>query len=163
MAFIAVLIGTIIGFGSSTIFMPPALFFVDFKNALILVAVLHISGNFGRVLFFKQSLDKKMLFLFGIPSVILTIAGALLVNYTNQNLLKLILGVFLLVFSLGSIINSKFKLKYSKENAVIGGILSGFLAGLIGTGGALRSAFLTSFNLKKEQVYRNSSRYSVSS
>jgi uncharacterized membrane protein YfcA len=32
---------------------------------------------------------------------------------------------------------------------LIGGSLSGFFAGLIGTGGALRGAFLTSFNLEK--------------
>ena len=32
-----------------------------------------------------------------------------------------------------------------------GGSLSGFLAGLIGTGGALRGAFLTAFGLPKEK------------
>jgi uncharacterized membrane protein YfcA len=37
----------------------------------------------------------------------------------------------------------------NKKNSFIGGSLSGFFAGLIGTGGALRGAFLTSFDLKK--------------
>ena len=148
-AFIAEIIGTIAGFGSSTIFLPLALFFVDFKTALILVAFFHIFGNLGRITFFRQGLDRRLLLIFGVPSVILTIFGALLVNYTPQDLLKLCLGIFLLIFSTISFIKPKFKFGASKKNAVIGGSVSGFLAGLIGTGGALRSAFLTSFNLQK--------------
>jgi hypothetical protein len=44
---------TIAGFGSSTIFLPLALFFVDFQTALILVAISHLFGNLGRINFFK--------------------------------------------------------------------------------------------------------------
>lgn len=150
LAFIAEIIGTIAGFGSSTIFLPLALFFVDFKTALILVAFFHIFGNLGRITFFRHGLDKKLILIFGVPSVILTVVGALLVNYTPQDILKLVLGIFLLVFSIFSILKPDFKFKSSNKNAVIGGGLSGFLAGLIGTGGALRGAFLTAFNLKKE-------------
>jgi len=150
-AFIAEIIGTIAGFGSSTIFLPLALFFVDFKTALILVAFLHIFGNLGRLTFFRHGLDKKLILIFGVPSVILTILGALVVNYTPQSMLKLLLGIFLLAFSLISLIKPQFKFNPSNKNAIIGGGLSGFLAGLIGTGGALRSAFLTAFNLKKER------------
>ncbi len=149
LAFISEVIGTIAGFGSSTIFLPLSLFFVDFKTALILVAFFHIFGNLGRITFFKHGLNKKLILIFGVPSVILTIVGALLVNYIPQNLLKLVLGIFLLIFSISSIVKPDFKFRSSNKNAVIGGALSGFLAGLIGTGGALRGAFLTAFNLEK--------------
>lgn len=149
-AFLAEVIGTIAGFGSSTLFLPLALFFVDFKTALILVAFFHISGNLGRISFFRQGLDKKLLLIFGIPSVLVTIIGALLVNYTPQELLKLILGMFLMVFSLTSIFKPNFTFKPSTKNAVIGGSISGFFAGLLGTGGAIRGAFLAAFNLPKK-------------
>jgi hypothetical protein len=46
----AELIGTMAGFGSSTIFLPVALFFVDFKTAIVLVAIFHLLGNTGRIL-----------------------------------------------------------------------------------------------------------------
>ena len=150
LAFVAEVIGTIAGFGSSTIFLPLALFFVDFKTALILVAFFHIFGNIVRITFFRHGFDKKLILIFGVPSVILTILGAILVNYTRQDILKLVLGIFLLIFSTAPLIKPGFKFKPSNKNAVIGGGLSGFLAGLIGTGGALRGAFLTAFNLKKE-------------
>src|SRR3989338_5592002 len=148
-AFIAEIVGTMIGFGSSTLFLPLALFFVDFKTALILVAFFHIFGNLGRITFFRHGLDKRLLLIFGVPSIILTILGALLVNYIPQDLLKLCLGIFLLIFAIVSFIKPSFKFRASKKNAVIGGSVSGFLAGLIGTGGALRSVFLTSFNTRK--------------
>ncbi|MBI2548228.1 sulfite exporter TauE/SafE family protein [Candidatus Woesearchaeota archaeon] len=149
-AFLAEIVGTLAGFGSSTIFLPLALFFVDFKTALILVAFFHIFGNLGRITFFRHGLDKKLILIFGVPSVLLTVLGALLVNYTPQEMLKLVLGVFLLIFSLVSLIKPGFIFNPSKRNAILGGALSGFLAGLIGTGGALRGAFLTAFSLKKE-------------
>ncbi|HLC36997.1 MAG TPA: sulfite exporter TauE/SafE family protein [archaeon] len=149
-AFLAEVIGTIAGFGSSTIFLPLALFFVDFKTALILAAFFHMSGNIGRLAFFRQGINKKLALLFGIPSVLLTLIGALSVNLIHQELLKLFLGIFLVLYSLSSLVNQKMNIKASKRNAVFGGALSGFLAGLIGTGGALRSTFLISFKLKKE-------------
>lgn len=149
LAFFSEIIGTTVGFGSSTIFLPLALFFVDFKTALVLVAFLHIFGNLGRVTFFRYGIDKKLLYAFGIPSVALTILGASLVNYIPQEALKTILGLFLLLFAIFSFVKPNLKFPANKANTVVGGGLSGFLAGLIGTGGALRGAFLTAFNLEK--------------
>ncbi len=148
-AFAAEVLGTVAGFGSSTIFLPLALFFVDFRTALVLVALFHIFGNLGRIAFFRHGLSKKMLMLFGVPSVVLTAIGALLVSYIHQDALKLVLGAFLLLFSLGSLARPGFNFRPTKENAVAGGAVSGFFAGLIGTGGALRAAFLNAFGLKK--------------
>jgi len=150
LAFLAEVIGTVVGFGSSTLLMPLALFFFDFKSALVLVAVFHLFGNIGRIIFFSHWLDKRLLLVFGLPSVALAVIGALLVNYTPQEVLKLILGLFLLSFSFISLLMPSLSIKQSVENSLLGGGLSGFLAGLIGTGGALRGAFLTSFKLKKD-------------
>ena len=44
-AFFSEVLGTMAGFGSSTVFLPIALFFFDFRTALILVAIFHMSGN----------------------------------------------------------------------------------------------------------------------
>ena len=92
-----------------------------------------------------------MLFIFGIPSVVLTLMGALLITYLPQEMLKGILGVFLIIYSIISLWKEDLKVRPSLFNSVIGGGLSGFLAGLIGTGGALRGAFLTAFGLPKEK------------
>lgn len=150
-AFFAEIVGTIAGFGSSTIFLPLALLFFDFKTALVLVAFFHIFGNIGRLSFFRHGLDKRLLLKFGLPSVVLTLIGALLVSYVSQDLLKGILGIFLAIYALLSLWKDNLQAKPTVFNAVLGGSLSGFLAGLIGTGGALRGAFLTAFKLPKER------------
>lgn len=148
-AFLAEVVGTIVGFGSSTIFLPLALLFIDFKTALVLVALLHIFGNLGRMTFFRHGLNKRLVILFGIPSVFLTIAGAMLVNYLSQDTCKLIFGIFLLCFSVLSLLKPKAKFPATTTSAIVGGGLSGFFAGLIGTGGVLRASFLVAFNLEK--------------
>ena len=140
-AFVAEVIGTMVGFGTSTIFLPLALFFIDFKAALILVAIFHLFGTFGRLTFFRQGIDKRLAIAFGIPSVLFTIIGALLVNFVPQELLKFVLGIFLFFFSINSIFWREPKLAQKNANAVLGGSASGFIVGLIGTGGAIRSAF----------------------
>lgn len=148
-ALLAEVVGTMAGFGSSTIFLPVTLFFYDFRTALVLVAIFHMSGNIGRIAFFRHGFDKKMLLRFGLPSVVLTLAGALLVQYISQPLLKFILGIFLIIYVILFLWKPELKAKPGIRNSLIGGGLSGFFAGLIGTGGALRGAFLSSFNLEK--------------
>ena len=155
-AFFSEVIGTTVGFGSSTIFLPFALFFVDFKTALVLVAIFHIFGNLSRITFFRYGLDKKILIQFGIISVLFTLIGALFVSYVPQNLFKAVLGIFLIIYSIILIWKENFKIKPIRTNTLIGGGLSGFFAGLIGTGGALRSSFLTSYGLSKEKYIATS-------
>lgn len=148
-SFGSVIIGTVAGFGSSTVLLPIALFFVDFKTAIILVAILHISGNISKVTIFKQGLNWRILAIFGIPSILLALLGANLIDIIPQDIMKLILGIFLIVFSATTFLKPSVKIPASKKNLVVGGSVSGFLAGLIGTGGALRASFLTGLNLEK--------------
>lgn len=135
--------------GLQLFFLPLALFFVDFKTALVLVAIAHISGNIGATAFFRHGLDKKLILVFGVPGVILTIIGAYFVVYIPQNILQIILGIFLLIFSIYSLLKPNFKVKAGNKNTIIGGSVSGFLQGLMGIGGPLRGAFLISYNLEK--------------
>ncbi len=148
-AFISIFVGTIAGFGTSTLFLPIALIFVDFKSALVLVAFTHLAGNSGAATFFRQGLDKKLILLFGVPSVILTVLGAYIVTYIPQNILTALLGIALLIFSIYSFKNPDFKVNATKINTILGGSLSGFLQGFMGVGGPLRGSFLISYGLDK--------------
>lgn len=150
------IIGTIAGFGSSTLFLPLALIFFDFKTALVMVAFAHIFGNLGRIGFFRHGFDKKLLISFTLPSIILTLLGAMLVTYLPQDFLKLALGIFLSVYSAVFLWKENIHFPKSTLTAIVGGGLSGFIAGLIGTGGALRGAFLGSFGLTKDKFIATS-------
>ncbi|MBI2449208.1 sulfite exporter TauE/SafE family protein [Candidatus Pacearchaeota archaeon] len=147
--FIAEIIGTITGFGSSTILIPIALFFFDLKTAIALVAFAHLFGNVIRLIVFKRDINKEMFIYFGIPSIVLTIVGATLLTIISADVLKIILGGVLVLYAAITLKNPII-LKQTKKVAVIGGSLSGFFAGLLGVGGAIRSTFLSSFRMSKE-------------
>jgi uncharacterized protein len=148
-AFVSEVIGAIAGFGSSTIFLPLALFFVDFQTALILVAISHLFGNLGRINFFRQGLDKKIITIFGIPSILFSFLGASIVGILSQDILKVILGLFLIIISTLFLVKPSLKVPSHRNIVITGGAISGLITGLVGTGGALRATFLTGFDLEK--------------
>jgi uncharacterized membrane protein YfcA len=148
-ALIAEIIGTMAGFGSSTIFLPLALLFVDFKTAIILVAIFHLFGNLSRIIFFRQGFDRRIIFQFGVPSVLLSLLGAFLIGALPQPALKLILGIFLVVTSVSFLAKPGLKVPANIETFIIGGSITGFITALVGTGGALRATLLQGFNIEK--------------
>lgn len=148
-ALLAEIIGTIGGFGSSVFFVPLGNFYFDFYSVLGLTAIFHLSSNLSKIFLFKKGLDKKLLINIGVPSVIFVIIGGYLSKIVNSNYLEIFLGIFLITFSLIFIIKSKLSFNPNKKNAIIGGSLSGFSAGLLGTGGAIRGLTMAAFNLEK--------------
>lgn len=149
LALVAEIVGTIGGFGSSVFFVPIGNFYFDFYSVLGMTAIFHLSSNLSKIWLFKKGLDKKLLFYIGLPSVIFVILGGFLSKWVNSGALEIVLGVFLVVFSLLFLIKSEIIVLPNKKNAIIGGTLSGFSAGLLGTGGAIRGLTMAAFNLEK--------------
>ena len=146
---VAEIIGTIGGFGSSVFFVPLGNFYFDFQSVLGLTAIFHLSSNLSKIFLFKKGLDKRLLLSIGIPSVIFVVIGGFLSKIFNSNFLEIFLSIFLIGFSLLFLIKSKLSISPNDKNAVVGGALSGFSAGLLGTGGAIRGLTMASFNLEK--------------
>jgi hypothetical protein len=134
---------------------------MDIKTAIFIVAFFHLFNNLFKIRMFWNKIDFKTFLLFGIPSIILAFTGAALISVMQLDIIKSILGGFLIIYSIYTLVNPKFALKKSKFQAVIGGSFSGLLAGLIGMGGAIRSAFLIAFNLPKEVYIATSAMIAV--
>lgn len=149
LALVAEIIGTIGGFGSSVFFVPISNFFFDFHSVLGLTAVFHLSSNMSKIVLFKKGLDKKLLLRIGLPAVIFVIVGGLLSKRINSGFLELILAIFLIGLSLLFLYKKELFISPNKRNAITGGVLSGFSAGLLGTGGAIRGLTMAAFNLEK--------------
>lgn len=150
LALVAEILGTIGGFGSSLFFVPIAGYFLDFHSVLGITALFHISSNLTKIYFFNKGVDWKLIIQIGIPSVIFVIAGAFLSNFLDTKLLEIILAIFLIALSTLFLIRQKLVVPPTKWNNISGGILSGFLAGLVGTGGSVRGIVLAAYNLKME-------------
>ncbi|MBI1306736.1 MAG: TSUP family transporter [Bacteroidetes bacterium] len=150
LALVAEIMGTVGGFGSSLFFVPMAGYFLDLHTVLGITALYHVMSNLTKIGFFRHGFDKMLILYIGIPSVIMVIIGAWLSQFLGAKNLELILAVVLILLSVLFLIFDRWQVKPTKFNAASGGVLSGFLAGLIGTGGAIRGMVLTSFRFKKE-------------
>jgi len=150
LTFFAGILGTITGFGISTIMVPVVLFFLPFPETLLLVGVIHWFGDIWKMYFFKHGFDAKLLLLFAIPGIIMAYVGARMVLTLPEVLLSRFVGLILLIYVVYLSFRPEFKLKPNFLTASLGGAGSGFLGGISGVGGgALRAVVLTAFNLPK--------------
>ena len=110
-AYGAAVFATIAGFGSSTLLIPIAIFFIDLKTAVFLVACFHLFNNLFKVQMFFQNIDFKVFKSFGIPSIIAAFIGARLLAHAPTSDLQKYLGIFLILFVLISYYKPDFKMK----------------------------------------------------
>lgn len=156
LAILAEILGTIGGFGSSIYFVPLAEYFLDFQTVLGITALFHVSSNLTKIGFFRKGIDPKILIYLGIPAVVFVIFGAVLSRYVKKETFELCISILLVILGLALLLFRNLKLNINPLNSITGGALSGFIAGLMGTGGAIRGLVLSAFQLEKE-VYIASS------
>lgn len=156
LSIIAEILGTVGGFGSSVFFVPVANYFLDFQSVLGITALFHLSSNVTKIAFFKKGIDKKLVLYLGIPAVIFVFIGGILSRYFEGFWLTIALGIFLVLLSLIFLIYKKLVLAESKRNALVGGALSGFFAGILGTGGAIRGITMSAFKMDKAKFIATS-------
>lgn len=149
LSFLAEILGTIGGFGSSTFFVPIANYFLDFQTVLGVTAIFHVFSNISKIALFKNGLDNRILFRIGIPAVAFVVVGAFISKLIEVRFLQLVLSLFLIGLSLLFLIKKELKFSPNKKNSFIGGSLSGFFAGLLGTGGAIRGITMAAFSVEK--------------
>jgi uncharacterized protein len=150
LALLAEILGTVSGFGSSILFVPLASIFLDFKVVLGITAVFHLFSNLSKIYLFQTGIDKQIAIKLGIPAVISVILGALLTNFIPQKQTELGMNVAIFCLAIYLLMGGQKKIKQNDTNLYLGGGISGFLAGLIGTGGAIRGLTLSAFHLPKD-------------
>ena len=153
----AEVVGTMAGFGAATILTPIAVLFMDVKTAIAVVACFHLFGNASRLTFFWRHVDRNAWVQFGLTGVLCSLIGAGLTATLPSAAVTLLFGIFLVLYvGLSSLIPQELRLPRTSATLVGGGVVSGFIAGLIGTGGAIRSACLLAFGLPRD-VYLGTS------
>jgi uncharacterized membrane protein YfcA len=149
LAFLSEILGTVSGFGSSILFVPIASIFFDFKVVLSITAIFHIFSNLSKLILFRKGFDKNIIIKLGIPAIIAVIAGAQLSAFIPQKEIEIGMSVALVILSVYLLFNFDKSLSQTNFNLIFGGSVSGFLAGIIGTGGAIRGLVLSAFNIEK--------------
>ena len=150
LALLSEIIGTVSGFGSSILFVPIASLFFDFKTVLGITAVFHVFSNLSKIVLFRKGINKEIALKLGIPAVVFVMIGAWLTTLIPTEKLSLFMNMAIVLLSIYLMINFNKPIQQNNTNLYIGGTVSGFLAGLVGTGGAIRGITLAAFQLPKE-------------
>lgn len=156
LALLSEIIGTLSGFGSSILLIPLASLFFDFKNVLAITAVFHVFSNLSKMFLFRNGIVRNITFKMGISAVLMVILGAWLTRFIAIGNLELLMNILLMALAVFMMISFNRKFEQSDRNLYLGGAASGFLAGLAGTGGAIRGLTLAAFNLPKDIFIANS-------
>lgn len=150
LALVSEIIGTVSGFGSSILFVPLASLYFDFKTVLGITAVFHVFSNLSKIVLFRKGINKEIVLRLGIPAVVFVIMGAWLTTFIPTRDMELFFNLALIGLAIYLLINFSKTIQQTNTNLYIGGGVSGFLAGLIGTGGAIRGITLSAFQLPKQ-------------
>lgn len=146
---LASLIGTLAGFGISTIMVPILLIIFPLPQTLLLVGIIHWFNDIWKIILFREGIRWKLFLAFGLPGILTSFIGSSLSLKISREILSRALGVFLIAYVLFIIFNRTFKLSQKLSVAVSSGALTGFFAGIFGIGGEINAVALSAFNLEK--------------
>ena len=149
LSFISNIIGTVSSFGVGTVVTPILLLFMPFDQTILLVCIIHWFHDIFKWYFFRHGFDMKLFLSFGIPTIFATVIGAKLVTAEQSEVLTSLLGLFLIFSVVLMYFVEKFRVPQNWVTGTIGGLLSGFFAGIFGIRGAVLSVFMAAFDLRK--------------
>jgi uncharacterized protein len=154
------------GFGLGTLLLPVFALSFPLPAAVAATAVVHLANNLFKLALVGKDADWRVVWRFGAPAALAALAGAALfevfaarpplTSYSlggrtcEITLLKVTLAVLLLGFTAYELHPRWSKRVFAPRWLAWGGVLTGFVGGLSGLQGALRSAFLLRLNLSKE-------------
>jgi uncharacterized protein len=150
--FVAVLAGgvaAISGFGIGSLLTPLFATQFDTRVAVALVSIPHFVATFARFLTLREHLDRRVLLNFGLLSGAGGLTGALLhANITNRALTA-VFAVLLLFTGISGLTGFAQRMRFGKRSAWLAGAVSGFLGGLVGNQGGIRSGAMLGFNIDR--------------
>src|SRR3990172_7728820 len=97
LTFFASLLGTVSGFGISTIMIPFLVMSYPLPQVLLFVAIIHLVNDIWKLVFFHRGIRWHILLYFGGAGLIATIAGSLLSVYMGETPVFLRMFGFFLV------------------------------------------------------------------
>jgi hypothetical protein len=163
-AFLAALFTLFAGFGLGTLLLPVFLWVFPPELALALTAVVHLLQNLAKFALFFKNIHWDTVIRFGLVAMAASVLGAHLalhlaalpVLWSSKTPVpiqvegfKLLLALLLAIFVLLEWFDVLKNLPIPRRALPFGGFLSGFLGGLSGHQGAIRTAFLLRCGLEK--------------
>lgn len=154
------------GFGLGTALLPAFAAFLSTEVAVGMVAIVHLLNNALKFGLLHRHEDRSVFVRFGIPAMVAAPIGALLLgaiadaptltSYSmggtdfDLTVTNVVIAVLLVALGIQELVPALGRVSFARNYLVAGGAASGFLGGLAGLQGALRSAFLIRAGLSRE-------------
>jgi len=154
------------GFGLGTLLLPVFALFMPIELAVAATAAVHLLNNLFKVALVGRHANRHVVLRFGLPAIPAAMGGAWMLTYlaglpdlATYHLLgrectvggaNLVIAVLILVFAVLELTPSLSLPSLPPRALPLGGLAAGFLGGLSGHQGALRSAFLLRCGLDRD-------------
>ncbi|MEI6805637.1 MAG: sulfite exporter TauE/SafE family protein [Myxococcaceae bacterium] len=149
---IAGAIASVTGFGIGSLITPVLSIAIGTKLAVATVAVPHFIATAIRFWMLRGHLDRRIFLSFGLMSAGGGLIGALLYASFATPALTLIFGCILIFAGFMGATNLSKKIRLHGLGAWIAGGFSGFLGGMVGNQGGIRSAALLGLIFQKNRL-----------
>jgi uncharacterized membrane protein YfcA len=149
-AIIAGAIASVTGFGIGSLLTPIFALQVSVKLAVAAVSVPHLVGTVQRFWRLRASIDRRVLWGFGVTSAIGGLAGALLHSQAGSRALSVVFGALLLLAAVSQLTGFMDRIRWGRRAAWLAGATSGLFGGLVGNQGGIRTAAMLGFDVPKE-------------
>jgi uncharacterized protein len=140
-------VAAVSGFGIGSLLTPLLAVRVGTKLAVAAVSIPHLAATALRFWIMRKEVDRKLLWSVGLMSAAGGLAGALLQSYAASPVLTVIFGLLLTSTGLMQLTGVAQRLRFHGPMAWAAGGISGFLGGLVGNQGGIRSAAMLGFDV----------------
>jgi uncharacterized protein len=144
-------VAAVSGFGIGSLLTPVFASQSGTRIAVAAVAIPHAVGTLIRFIQMREHLDRRLLRRFGLTSAAGGLAGALLNTEAASSALAAVFGGLLVLAGAGQLTGFAQRWRLRGRAAWIAGAASGFLGGLVGNQGGIRSAAMLGFDVSKER------------
>lgn len=139
-------ISGIAGFGGALLLLPVVTKILGIQAAIPILTIGQLFGNASRFFFNRHEIKWKPVILFLIAAIPFTLAGSYLFSLIEANKLKLVVGVFLIILVFYRRVTKKNQ-QTGRMGTLLGGGITGFISGIVGSAGPLGAAFFLGMGL----------------
>ncbi len=150
LAIVAGAIAAIAGFGIGSVLTPAMAYWYPAKLAVAAVSIPHLVATAYRLWLVREHVDLSILRSFGAMSAAGGLTGAIAQTWLASRYLEIVLAVLLMFVGIGGWLGYTKKLRFTGIWAWLAGAVSGFLGGLVGNQGGLRSGAMLGLGVPRD-------------